>query len=265
MNINWHRVSAIIEKEWAEIKKNKSILWMMALLPFFLVLMVWGTDWGIAWAEAHGQDTDADEMPIPAQLAHLPAFEAMLVQLNEQYMFYLFLIPMTLPVYIAAYSIIGEKETRTLEPLLATPVSTWELLIGKSLIATLPPVVIALLSYGAMLIGLKFIVSPTVFAYAGRAVWIMAMLVWSPLLAFLSVLCGVIASSRINDPRTAQQVTGIFVAPVIGLSMIVLFGKLFVSVPIVLAASAGTLLIDLAVLYFAVKLFQRETILTRWK
>jgi ABC-2 type transport system permease protein len=68
-----------------------------------------------------------------------------------------------------------------------------------------------------------------------------------------------------NDPRAAQQVTGIFVVPIIVLSLGVVAGKIFLGVAVVLAAAAVTLVIDCVVLYFAVRLFQRETILTRWK
>jgi ABC-2 type transport system permease protein len=68
-----------------------------------------------------------------------------------------------------------------------------------------------------------------------------------------------------NDPRAAQQVAGIFVVPIIGLSVLVILGKIFFSVEIVLLTAAITLAVDVVVLYFAVKLFQRETILTRWK
>ena len=91
------------------------------------------------------------------------------------------------------------------------------------------------------------------------------MLLLGPLLAFLSVLIGVIVSSRVNDPRAAQQITGIFVLPIIGLSLVVLMGKVFVNVPMVLVAAMATLGLDLVVLYIAVRVFQRETILTRWK
>jgi len=87
----------------------------------------------------------------------------------------------------------------------------------------------------------------------------------SPLLALLSVFSGIIVSSRLNDPRAAQQVTGVFVVPIIALSLLVLSGKVFVDVPLVLLAALVTLALDAALLYFAVKLFQRETILTRWK
>jgi ABC-2 type transport system permease protein len=261
----WARVRAVIEKEWAEVTKNKMILWSMALLPVLLVAMVLVTDYFMLRVPADEQEDEIDELPIPGQLAHLPPFDAFIIQMNEQFMFYLFLIPMMLPVYIAAYSIIGEKQTKTLEPLLATPVSTWELLVGKSITATAPAVVLTWLSYAIMLVGLWLIASPVVFAYSARPVWMLAMLLFSPLLAFLSVLCGVIVSSRINDPRTAQQITGVLVVPIMGVSMAVLAGWVFVSLQVVLYATMVTVIADLVVLYFAVRLFQRETILTRWK
>ena len=265
MSVNWCRVWAVVEKEWAEVLKNKMILWMMALLPILLVAMVLGTDYFMLRAAAAGQDMDEDELPIPEELQHLPRIEAFVIQMNEQYMFYLLLIPMMLPVYIAAYSIIGEKETRTLEPLLATPISTWELLVGKSVVAIAPAVVLTWLSYAVLLVGLTFLASPTILSYGARPVWVVGMLLFSPLLALLSVLMGVIISSRINDPRAAQQIAGVLVVPLIGMSLIVLVGIVFISVQMVVYAAMVTLLIDLGVLYFAVKIFQRETILTRWK
>jgi ABC-2 type transport system permease protein len=260
-----YRIRAIVQKEWAEILRNKMILWTMALVPLLLVGMVLATDYFMLRAAAQGEDMDADELPIPPELAHLPMLEAFLIQMNEQYMFYLFIIPLMLPVYIAAYSIIGEKQTRTLEPLLATPVATWELLVAKTVVATVPSVLLTWASYVILVVGLWLITPTEVYAHSVRLVWVLAMLLLSPLLAFLSVLSGVIVSSRINDARTAQQVTGIFIVPIIAVSLIVLMGKVFVNVQMVLYATVLTLLIDVGALYLAVKLFQRETILTRWK
>jgi membrane protein DedA with SNARE-associated domain len=90
-------------------------------------------------------------------------------------------------------------------------------------------------------------------------------LLLSPLLALLSVFSDVLVSSRMNDPRAAQQVTGIFVVPIIALSLVVLAGKVLLSVWMVVLAATVALALDGLVLYFAVRLFQRETILTRWK
>jgi ABC-2 type transport system permease protein len=98
-----------------------------------------------------------------------------------------------------------------------------------------------------------------------RPVWLVGMGLLSPLLALLSVFSGVIVSSRMNDPRAAQQVTGIFVVPIIILSLVVMAGKIFLSVWMVMLAATVVLALDCVALYLAIRLFQRETILTRWK
>jgi len=260
-----HRVWAVIQKEWAETARNRGIVWMMALIPAVIVLMVLGTDYGFVWAGQSGQDLKSVNMPVPPNLSHLPRHEALIIAMNEQFFFYLLLIPITLPVYIAAHSIIGEKETRTLEPLLASPVSTGELLLAKGFAAAAPAVVINWMAFSIVLGGVALIAPPAVLGYAVRDVWVIGMLLFSPLLALFSVMLGVLVSSRVNDPRTAQQISSVFVMPLILISLMVLMGKAFLTVPLVLAGAAVALAADILVLFLAIRVFQRETILTRWK
>ena len=257
------KIRAIVEKEIADARKNKMIVISMAMIPILLVAMVLGT----AFFMLNSDDgMGEDEMSIiPAELQDMDPVHAFLMMMNDQYLFYFLLIPMMMPVYIAAHSIIGEKETKSLEPLLATPISVWELLVAKSLAAVVPSVVLTWLSFIVLIVGGYFIMPEPVFLAMIRPVWIVGMALLSPLLALFSVFSGVIVSSRVNDPRAAQQVTGIFVVPIIAFSLVVLAGKVFLSVPMVILAAAITLALDCVVLYFAVKLFQRETILTRWK
>ena len=257
------KIRAIVEKEIADARKNKMIVISMAMIPILLVAMVLGT----AFFMLNSDDgMGEDEMSIiPAELQDMDPVHAFLMMMNDQYLFYFLLIPMMMPVYIAAHSIIGEKETKSLEPLLATPISVWDLLVAKSLAAVVPSVVLTWLSFIVLIVGGYFIMPEPVFLAMIRPVWIVGMALLSPLLALFSVFSGVIVSSRMNDPRAAQQVTGIFVVPIIAFSLVVLAGKVFLSVPMVILAAAITLALDCVVLYFAVKLFQRETILTRWK
>ncbi len=81
----------------------------------------------------------------PTNISAGDCFQVFLV---SQFMLLFMIIPLAIPVTISAYSIVGEKTTRSLEPLLATPITTAELLIGKSL-ASLIPAVVA--TYGAFL------------------------------------------------------------------------------------------------------------------
>ena len=261
--MNGGRIRAIVEKEWLDMRKNKMIVISMALVPVMLVVLTLGTAFFMP-RSAEGLDEDALSI-IPAELQDLDPMHAFVMMMNDQDLFYFLLIPMMMPVYIAAYSIVGEKETKSLEPLLATPVSVWELLVGKSVAAVAPSVLLTWFSFAALAAGGYFIMPELVFRALIRPVWLVGMALLSPLLALLSVFSGVIVSSRMNDPRAAQQVTGIFVVPIIALSLGVLAGKIFLGVTVILMAAAVTLALDCVVLYFAVRLFQRETILTRWK
>jgi ABC-2 type transport system permease protein len=258
------RIEAIVQKEWSDMGKNKLVLLMMALLPVLMVGMIIGTAWLMERAPEE-EVTNGDEFPLPAELAHLGPKTGMMILLNDQYMFYLLLIPLALPVYVAAYSIIGEKETRSLEPLLATPITTAELLIGKVIVAAAPATVLTWFSFALTAAGMYFIADPVVFSALVRPVWTLSIALHSPLFALLSTLCGVIASSRLNDPRAAQQVTALFVLPLIGISVAVLIGKVYINVEMIVWATVVMVLINAGVLWLAVRLFQRETILTRWR
>lgn len=260
--MNGDKVRAVVDKEFAEARKNKMIVISMALIPIFLLAMALGT---AVLMMREGAMGDEEVGLIPTELGDMEPLHAFMLLMNDQYLFYFLIIPMMLPVYIAAYSIVGEKETKSLEPLLATPVSVGELLVGKSFAAVVPAVVLTWLSFLALIVSGYFIMPGPVFQGLIRPVWLVGMILLSPLLAVLSVLCGVIVSSRLNDPRAAQQVTGVFVIPIVGLSLIVLMGKVYLDVPLILIAAAVTLALDGLALFFAVRLFQRETILTRWK
>jgi len=257
------KILALAEKEIADARKNKMIVISMALIPVLLVAMTLGT--ALFMLNVDDALDDDDMSIIPAELQDMDPMQEFLMMMNDQYLFYFLIIPMMMPVYIAAYSIIGEKETKSLEPLLATPISVWELLIAKSAAAVVPSVLLTWLSFMVLILGGYLIMPEPVFLGLIRPVWLVGMVLLSPLLALLSVFSGMIVSSRMNDPRAAQQVTGIFVVPIIALSMVVLAGKIFLNVSLVMMAAAVTLALDCVVLYFAVKLFQRETILTRWK
>ena len=72
-------------------------------------------------------------------------------------------------------------------------------------------------------------------------------------------------SSRVNDPRTAQQISAVLIVPVLGL----LFGQLAGVIVLgpALALGIGVILgiVAVAALWAATRLFQREVILTRWR
>jgi ABC-2 type transport system permease protein len=168
------------------------------------------------------------------------------------------------PMAIATQSVIGEKTSRALEPQLATPMEVSELLIGKAISAAIPAI---LATWGVYLLyGFVngAITEPVMTRLIFSDVWRVAMLTLVPLICLLSVLLGIIVSSRVNDARTAQQIGGFIVLPVIGVAVAgffsgqatfrmdqVLVGDLVVAALIGVSLAIGNWIFD------------REAILTR--
>jgi ABC-2 type transport system permease protein len=189
-----------------------------------------------------------------------------LPRLLTSFQFFFIIGAATLPTAIAAYSLVGEKVERSLEPLLATPVTDTDVLLGKSLAAVLPPVLATELG------ALVFMVITDVQAHGTLGSWyfpnarsLIVLLLLIPLTAVVSAEVTVLVSARATDVRTAQQVGTLVVIPFAALYVASETGVLTLDpAPMVWLAAA---LLALAVgLFFAARAtFNREEILTRWK
>lgn len=262
-----NRIWAITKKEWSEVFKNRFVFFTVAFLP----LMLTALPLGILYATGTSGDIlDASMSDLPPQFTTmcggLTGGECMQYYIVTQFMLLFMMIPIIIPITIASYSIVGEKTTRTLEPLLATPVTTLELLAGKSLAAVIPAVVATWLGFFLYAIGAKLIVvSPAVLLKLIDPLWLTAIFAVGPLLAIAGVSIAVMISSRVNDPRVAEQISGIFVLPILALFIGQTIGFILINETFILWMTAALVLLDGVLLFFATKLFQRETILTRWK
>ena len=186
--------------------------------------------------------------------------------IGRQFSIMFMLLPVFIPSVIASYAIVGEKRDRTLEPVLAAPIRTWELLVGKSLAALLPTLALSAASAVVFAVGVLLLAqSRAVAAAVISPGWVAVLVLDAPLLALIGVGLIVIVSSRVNDPRTAQQVSAVLVVPVIALVFGNITGVLVLS-PLVAIVGAA-MLAALAVVTFriAARLFDREAILIRWR
>lgn len=259
-----NRIWAIIEKEFEEARHNKMIVMTLAILPVMILAISLGTLYAVQTGIG-GELSPSDLNGIPEYWRGMDPKDAIGIMMVTQFLFFFLIVPASIPVTIASYSIVGEKEAKSLEPLLATPIRTWELLLAKSLAATIPGVVISWLIFGLFVLGVKLIASPAVFDVVTNPVWLIANLVVGPLLAALSVLLGVIASSRMNDPRAVQQLVAFLVVPIVLIGVGQSVGLFLVNTLMISLGALLVLAIDAGLLALAVRLFQRETILTRWR
>lgn len=269
-----NKVWLVVRKEWREVFKDKIIITTTILLPILFVAMPVGTLYFMERSAAGevAEIPSASDVPpgfetllSRPEFAGMPPMAVLEILIMNQFLLYFLMIPLMIPMFVAVYSIVGEKQQRTLEPLLATPVSVWELLVAKMLAGAIPAIIAAWISFGAAALAMYFMVRPEVFAVMVSPMWLLAMLVLAPLLTVTAVSVGVIISSRVNDVRLAEQLGGLLVLPLVALTIPVMMGKILVSLEMFAIGSVAVALLDAALMYIGVKLFQRETILTRWK
>jgi ABC-2 type transport system permease protein len=261
-----NKIALILYKEWLDIRKQRGLLFGMIVPPLlFIILPV-----GIAYFAAQDPgsmgrgNTDDLKKLIPA-FAGMSERELAQAIVGQQFGVLLLLLPAILPSIIASYSIVGEKTERTLEPLLATPVRTWELLLAKMLAALIPGLV------ATWLAGIVFVAGMTAVAVSSRVLqaiispgWVLVFLLCVPPLALLTVAATVAISSRVNDPRTAQQISAVLILPVMIMMLGQITGILVLS-PLVAVVAAGILaLLCAGAVRLVARLFQREAILTKW-
>jgi len=234
----------VATKDFSVVRKNKYILYSIIAMPLLM---------GIA---------------IPLLLLNMLAGAPVNVVMSLLGMLNVFFAVMAamLPTVIASYSFVGEKVERSLEPLLATPTTDGELLLGKCLAAFLPSIAATYIGAGS------FVAVIDVWSYMNQGVILLPNLnlalilgFVAPLACIVSVEANVIVSSRVSDVRAAQQLGGIVVLPII---LVLMLGSLFAFMPADLLelVMSGVLAIAAVALFHMSKVtFRREEILTRWK
>jgi ABC-2 type transport system permease protein len=260
------KVWVITRKEWSEVFRNRLVLFTVAFLPLILTALPLGILIGLGGSDS-ADVLAASDMPetFLALCGGMSAGDCGSYFLVSEFMLLFMLLPLAIPVTIASYSIVGEKVTRTLEPLLATPVSTVELLGGKSAAAVIPGVGMTWVAFGVFSVGVRLLASPVVATRLSDPMWLLAIFVVGPLLALAAVSIAVMVSSRTSDPRVAEQVSMLVMLPLFLVIVGQVTGLILLDAQLVLLIAAGLTLVDIGLMAFAVNLFQRETILTRWR
>ena len=171
-----------------------------------------------------------------------------------------------IPTVIAAYSFVGEKTEKTLEPLLATPTTDDEILLGKSLAAFLPVIIMILISAVIFTVLMDIFTLPKVgYLYFPNWNFVIIILLDTPLASIMSIEFSVIISSRMNDVRSAQQTTGVIFIPFIAIYVLTEVSVITLDNETLLWIGGIIALIDICFFFISRALFQREEILTKWK
>ena len=265
-----NKIKTIIRKEWAEVFKNRMVIFTVAFLPLLMTAIPLGIIFSTRGMSSATGGTIDNQLPsemtqsmCPNGLSGSDCFQVFLV---SEFMMLFMLVPVAIPVTIAAYSIVGEKTTRSLEPLLATPITTVELLVGKCLAAVIPAILATYAAFGIFALGIWLIVANKMLLSALLdARWLIAIFIVGPLLALLAVVFSLMISSRVNDPRVAEQISMVIILPVLAgffgqVAGLFVLNKQLISIVAIVMVGLNAVMV-----YLATRVFQREQILTRWK
>ncbi len=189
-----------------------------------------------------------------------------LLALLPSFTFYYAIIAALLPTTIASYSLVGEKMEKSLEPLLATPMTDDEILLGKGMAAFLPAMLATYLGASIFMVSTDLLTRGAFGYYyfpnlgAGAILLLLA-----PLSAVMSIEVNVMISSRVSDVRVGQQLGFLTVFPMGAVYLAGELGLISFDVITLSVVSGILLMVDVFLLFVTRTTFRRDEILTRWR
>lgn len=266
------RIGNILRKEWHVMSRDINSALLVTLAPLLMlgqaILFIWLVDHfgGEAMVANPIFQTALEKLrevlPLAAGLAVGEQFQVLLL---SQFNLYLLLIPTMIAIIFATFSIVDEKLSGSLEALLATPVRTWELLLGKALAGAVPALVITWVCAGIFILGVVGLGWGQLLNLVLTSSWFIFLFLVTPAVALLSFMLGVIGSSRARDARSAQNMALVIILPVLVLIGVQVTGLVWFTPLLTLILALGIAVLDVAILRVAVGLFRRESIIVQWR
>ena len=265
------RTLALLGKELADLRQNPSLFvpavitgLSSLLLPFFVAVIVPAIT-GERLSESSDLEVALELYREQPGMSHLDPETAVQAWVFQQFLILLLLTPVAGSMSMAAYSVIGEKQARTLEPLLATPIRTFELLAAKVLGSLIPSVALTLGCFALYVAATAAFARPGAYHALLTARSLTLVFALGPLAALAALQMAVCVSSRVNDARSAQQIGALIILPIAGLLVAQITGSVILSGVILALIAGGLVIVNAGLLALGVALFDRESILTRWK
>lgn len=242
--MNWRAVKQIFLKDLLELRKNRYVFFSLIFLPTILV--------GISIIDTYSAVTSSSGITGVSIL--VSTFSEIII-----------LIPAIISVLVGATNVVIEKNNRSLEPLLATPITDTELLVGKAFTPFILALILGFCAYGVFIPAIDFL---TYSVYGSNILPTLGMLyqifVMAPLVALFGTFVALFISSKVKDVRAAQQMSTLIVLP---LFLALIIGSIALASTFYLLI-AITVILALAVIGFAtltIRQFNRESILISWK
>jgi ABC-2 type transport system permease protein len=240
MSFSWTRVGAIFQKELRDYRRNRFVIYTMSLLPLVFIA---------------APMVQLFTIKVSSTSAKLDARIGLAL-------LYMLILPAIIPSVLSAYSVVGEREQGTLEPILTTPIHSEEFLVGKALAALLPTLAVAYVIFGILLGAVAAFAHPGVASVIFERNHLLIQLLFTPLVAGWSIWAGIAISTRMSDVRAAQQLTVLASLPPVAIVALMSFNVITPSLGLALGLAAALLLIDGMAWRVVAAMFNREHLIT---
>lgn len=187
---DWRMISVVTRRELRDASRDWRIIIPIVLLTLaFPFLMNITAQRLVSFANRFGGELVANQL-IPFLLLVVGFF------------------PTSFSLVIALETFVGEKERKSLEPLLATPLTNTQLYIGKMLAALVPPLFASFLGMGFYLVALRLTIGwvPTVPLFAQT-------LLLTIIQGVIMVAAAVVVSSQTTSVRAANLLASFIIVP----------------------------------------------------
>lgn len=241
MRLDSTRIGAVARKEMRDYRRKRSIVVTMAIFPIIFLI-----------------EPVLNIFLLPASTSRSGLDHYVILPL-----LYMLLIPVIIPSTLAAYTVVGEREQGTLEPLLTTPIRTMELILGKAAAVMIPSVTLSYAVFGLFLaaVGL-FANSPVASAVFHQGPVLLVLFLFAPLLAGWAIVVGMAVSVRASEVRVAQQLGTLASLPPLGVIILLATGAIHPTFAIAALFIVGLLVIDVLALRIVSGAFDRERLVT---
>lgn len=254
---------AVMKKDFRGIISNRRLFLELLIVPMILTIVLPS----IFVVAIHFAPDDPDilkMLELLPQGSRTGGVEMAVTGLILNYILPVFflMIPIMTASIMAASSFVGEKEKHTLETLLYCPLSVKQIFQAKVLASFLFSMMVALISFAAMMIVLEmeafFIMDRLIMPAAG---WIVILCLLSPSISLITVTLIVRGSAKAQSVEESQQGAVFLIVPLILLVAGQFAGVMLLNVWILLGLGVLCALLAWMLLHKAVGRFTYEMLL----
>ncbi|MDG6996461.1 MAG: ABC transporter permease [Nitrososphaerota archaeon] len=261
----------VFSKDWNEIRHSRQLITPVILMPLVMVVILplVAIQIPLSMSSQTSFQSSGAIIELPFEISSLTAgmtnVQAFVYTMSTVFFApFTMLVPLIVASIISSDSFAGEKERKTIEALLATPISDSEMLFGKILASFIP----TMLSTGIAFFAYATITDYLDYPLFGHLIlpnltWMLIILGLAPAFAIAATGLTVIISVRVSGTREAQQLSGLLVIPIIGVMFAQTSGVMILGTTSLVVLILIMCVVDYVIIRAGTRLFNREKILTK--